>query len=105
MENSGRYVCFNCHELYPGFVDKSPGCGDERIMRSLIPSKETENKNFQMDDYGFIRIIVNDIKGHWSSYDSIASVKVDNIDYIGVSQYYLGYLPHECVVKVEKVSE
>lgn len=105
MRKEGRYVCFNCANSYPGLVNKCSDCGGDIIMRRWIPCKETENKGFQVDDFGNIRIVVDDKKGEWSTYQSIADLEIDSQYYIGVSAYYEGKLPHECVLKVEKVSE
>jgi hypothetical protein len=105
MINDGRYECFECGCLHTESVDKCSSCDGGIIMRRWIPCKETENKGFQMDDYGNMRIVVDGKEGNWSTYQSIASLEIDGQHYIGVSQFYAGCLPHECVLKVEKVSE
>lgn len=105
MEGEGRYLCSNCGDVYPGFVDKCSSCGSTKMFVRWIPCKETENKGFQMDDFDNIRIVVDDKKGEWSTYQSIACLKIDDKYYIGVSSYFAGCLPHECILKVEKVSD
>lgn len=104
-KNKGRYICFNCGSTYPGFVDKCSSCGEDIIARKWISCKETENKGFQTDDFGNIRIVVDGKKGEWSTNQSIACLEIDGQYYIGVSSYFAGCLPHECVLKVEKVSD
>ncbi len=104
-ENRGRYVCFECGNLHVEPVDKCSVCGSDILSRRCIPCKETENKGFQMDDFGNIRIVVGDRESEWLTYQSIAHLEIDNQYYIGISQYFAGYIPHECVLKVEKLSE
>ncbi len=62
---------------------------------------------FEMDDHGWFRVAVKDTLGNWHSshptyYQGIASIEVDGVQFIGVSAYFFGVLPHECVLKVTK---
>ncbi len=73
-----------------------------REYKKHVPCDETYGKAFQMDDYGNFRIVVHGFTSEWVSYESIASLMLYDVQYIGVSAYYEGVLPHECVLKVEK---
>ncbi len=58
---------------------------------------------FIMDCYGHIQIEVDGQKSQPASYDNIASLEKDGKTYIGVSEYYGGLLPTECVMQVTKL--
>ncbi len=73
-----------------------------RESKKHIPCAETDGKAFQMDDYGNFRIVVHGFPSDWVSYRSIASLMLYDVQYIGVSAYYEGVLPHECVLEVKK---
>ena len=59
----------------------------------------------EMDDEGNHRIVAQGRTGDWTSYDSIASLKVNGRLYIAATRYYAGVLPIECVLRVEYVYE
>jgi len=78
-------------------------------LKKFVPIPECEDKPFQMDDYGNFRIAINSAKGKiyssWTMYEGIAVVNVGTGLFIGVSNYYEGYLPTERLLRVEEVDE
>lgn len=82
---------------------------EEKVLKEFIPVEEYKDKPFQMDGYGNFRIVLNGARGkiesEWVSYQEMAIIKVDTDLFIGVSDYYKGYLPTECMLKVEEVDE
>jgi len=78
-------------------------------LKKFVPVPECEDKPFQMDDYGNFRIAINSAKGKiysdWTIYKGVAAVHVGTGLFIGVSNYYVGYLPTERVLRVEEVDE
>jgi hypothetical protein len=58
----------------------------------------------EMDAHGNFRISVDGKKGEWTGYRGIATLKVGDMHYIGVSAYYDGNMPIEQVLKIEVVS-
>jgi len=71
-------------------------------FKKFEPCNECIGKAFQMDDYGNFRIVVHGFASKWVSYNSIASLEYDGVKYIGVSAYYEGTIPHECIVEIKK---
>ena len=55
---------------------------------------------FEMDHLGNFIIEVDGHKSNPAGYNGIASVNVAGKTYIGVSDYYGGILPTECVVEI-----
>lgn len=58
---------------------------------------------FVMLDDGSFHIEVDARVGLNTTYEGIACLTVDDKLYIGVSEYYGGILPTECVLEVSKV--
>lgn len=75
------------------------------ILDKHKPIQETEGKAFQTDPYGNFRIIIDRKESEWVTYSGVATLKVDNKFYFGVSKYFQGTFPTECVLKVEKYDE
>lgn len=74
-------------------------------FKRFVPTPECAKKAFQMDDFGNFRIVVKGKEGDWVGYERVAMLDVDGEKFIGVSKYFDGYLPTECVMKVEVVDE
>lgn len=62
---------------------------------------ETGNENvFQMGENGSFRIFHQGLGSEWTSYNSIATVHVGKRVFAGVTDFFDGYLPTECVFEV-----
>lgn len=57
---------------------------------------------FRFNSRGWFQIIVDGHESEWSSYDSIATLKVGDDTYLGISQYFDGNLPAEQVIKLSR---
>lgn len=81
----------------------------EKELKRFVPTLETEGKDFQMDDFGNFRIVVDTNKGKimsdWALYQGITTIDTGTGLYIAVTDYFKGYLPTECVLKVTKLDE
>lgn len=84
-------------------MKKGSSKGERNFTYEPVP--EYRGKSFQMDARGNFRIVVKGREGLWETYEGIANIEVDGEKYIGVSDYYKGSLPTECVLKVQKVDE
>lgn len=76
----------------------------EKEFKSYEPCDDCCGKAFQMDAVGNFRIVVHGFKSSWVTYQSIAKLEYDGHTYAGVSAYYEGVLPHECVFEVIKTN-
>jgi len=65
------------------------------------PTSETEDKPFQVDNYGNFRIIVNSKESEWVSYSEVALLEHNGRNYFGVSKYFQRIFPTECVLRVD----
>lgn len=74
-------------------------------FRRFVPTPECMEETFQMDAFGNFRIWVKGKESEWVGYERIATLDVDGEKFVGVSAYFEGYLPTECVLKVEVVDE
>lgn len=77
------------------------------VVEKLAPEEHMPEKNavFEMSPSGSFRIGVRDKHNNfeyseWTPYKCIASVMVDGLTYIGVTQYYTGNIPVEQVVRI-----
>lgn len=75
---------------------------NEGEFKRFVPIPECVGKSFQIDDYGNFRIVVDDKESDWVDYQGIATLSIGEKLYIGVSDYFKGCLPTECVLKAEK---
>lgn len=76
----------------------------EKEHKRYEPIDECIGKAFQMDYYGNFRIVVHGVKSEWTDYSGIATLEYDGHKYAGVSAYYEGPLPHECVFEIIKTN-
>ncbi len=76
----------------------------EKNLKFHEPMNECHGKAFQMDDHGNFRIVVHGIKSNWTTYKGITQLEYDGHRYAGVSAYYEGELPHECVFEIIKTN-
>lgn len=58
---------------------------------------------FQMDDEGNHRIIVDGVKSGWAGYQNVSRLEHNGKWYIGVTMYYEGHLPFECVLEATQL--
>lgn len=77
----------------------------QKRLGEYEPTPETADRPFQVDKYGHYRITVKGKSSEWYNHYQLATLKVDDQIYIGVSSSHDGDLPKECVLKVEKVDE
>ena len=75
------------------------------VEKEFVPVEESVGKSFQMDNFGNFRIVVKGKESEWVGYERIATLKIEDEQFIGVSEYYKGYLPTECTLRVEVVDE
>lgn len=78
---------------------------DQKRLEEFVPTQETENEPFQVDKYRNFRIVVKGRIGYWTSSDKIASIVVDGVTYIGVSDRFKDILPVGRILKIEEVDE
>ena len=78
---------------------------DQMKLGEYIPTQDTENRSFQEDPHGNIRILVEGETSEWKNPDEIAILKAHSRTYIGVTDSYQGDLPKRCALKVEVVDE
>lgn len=77
----------------------------EGEFRRFVPTSECMEEAFQMDAFGNFRICVKGKESEWVGYERIAILDIDGEKFIGVSAYFEGYLPTECILRVEAVDE
>jgi hypothetical protein len=76
------------------------GEGEARELKEFEAIEERFT-GLEMDDFGNFRVSVEGEKSPWKIYQSIATLKKDGKQYLGVSAYYDGNLPIECVLEVK----
>ena len=64
---------------------------------------EKMKARFLMDCYGHFQIEVDGQRSPPALYESIASLKKDGKEYMGVCGYFSGTLPTECVLEVIEI--